>query len=172
MTRYRSSLIPGLVLILIGGWLLAENLHLPLPGMDQMWPAFPLIIGMATFIRYFTEGRRDSGQVFVGVAAALVGAFFFPFTFGRLSWGQMEEYWPVFALIGGVAFLAQWAVAPSRRGLLIPALIGLAVGLAFLPSTLGLLNPAVAKQIRQLWPLALIAGGLMLLLSGFATRDN
>src|SRR5688572_14435124 len=108
MSNRRSAFLPGLLLMLFGVWLLARNLGWEPPGLDVLWPAFPLIFGLTFILQYLFGGRQDSGLVFVGVAAALVGAFFFAFTLGRLSWSQMDRYWPVFVLIGGLAFLAQW----------------------------------------------------------------
>ncbi len=168
----RSPLIIGFVLVAIGGWLLAQNLGVRLPDISSLWPALPVIFGLSSIIQYFTTGRKDSGMIFIGVAAALVGAFFFMFTLGRLRWGQMEDYWPVFVLIGGLSFSAQWIVDPSRRGLLIPAAVGLIVGLIFLPSNLGLISPTLAKRITQLWPAALIIAGVGVLLRGMFGRKS
>lgn len=161
----RGPLIPGLLLILVGAWLLAQNLGVRLPGLDVLWPAFPLIFGLAFVAQYFFGGRRDSGLVFVGVASALLGVFFFAFTLGRLEWRSMDHWWPVFVLIGGAAFLAQWLVNPSQAGLLVPAGMALLVGLVALPLTLGLASEAVVEQAAKLWPLVLILGGLALLAS-------
>ncbi len=168
----RSPLIIGFVLVAIGGWLLAQNLGVRLPDISSLWPALPVIFGLSSILQYFTAGRKDSGLIFIGAAAALVGAFFFMFTLGRLRWGQMEDYWPVFVLIGGLSFLAQWIVDPSRRGLLIPAAVGLIVGLVFLPSNLGWISPALAKRITQLWPAALIIAGVGVLLRGMFGRKS
>ncbi len=163
----RGSFIPGLILIVIGGWFLASNLGVRLPDLSALWPAFPLIGGLAAILDHFRGGRRDSGKIFVGVAAAGVGAFFFLFTLGRLEWAQMGDYWPVFVLIGSAAFFAQWLADPARRGLLVPAAIALAVGLIFLPETRRFLNPAVTEQLIQFWPLALIVIGLLILAGNF-----
>ena len=95
----------------------------------------------------------------------LTSAFFLAITLGALAWGDLGRLWPVFVLIGGVAFLAQWLARPSERGLLLPALLGLTVGGVALVFTLGLLNPAVTEQAARLWPLGLIVLGAGLLVS-------
>jgi hypothetical protein len=69
----------------------------------------------------------------------------------------------VYVLIGGLAFLAQWLARPAERGLLVPAVLALAVGGATLALALGLVRADVASQIIRLWPLALIVLGLGLL---------
>ncbi len=161
--RQRGAFIPGLILIVIGGWFLAANLGVRLPDLSALWPIFPLVGGLAAIFDYVRGGRHDSGKIFVGVAAVGVGVFFFMFTLGRLTWSQMGDYWPVFVLIGSAAFFAQWLVDPSRRGLLVPATITLIVGLIFLPETRRFLSPAVRDQLIQFWPLALIVLGLLVL---------
>ena len=163
MSNRRGAIIPGLLLVLLGAYLLAQNLNVPLPGLDQLWPVFPLLFGLAFITQFFFGGRTDDGLIFVGMAGTLVGAFFFLFTLGRLEWSQMGTYWPVFVVIGGVAFLAQWLVRPAQRGLLVPAFLALIVGLVALVLNLRLVNRELAEQISKLWPVLLILGGLAVL---------
>lgn len=165
MPNRRRALLPGLLLMLLGAWLLARNLGWPVPGLDQLWPAIILLFGLGFVGQYLAGGRRDEGLVFSGVAATLTGAFFLTITLGYLAWGDLGRLWPVFVLIGGAAFLAQWLAKPAERGLLVPALMALAVGGVALVFTLGLLNPALAEQAARLWPLGLIVLGLGLLIS-------
>lgn len=167
MSNQRNAFVPGLLLMLFGVWLLARNLGWEPPGLDVLWPAFPLIFGVAFLFQYLLGGRKDSGLVFVGVAATLVGAFFFAFTLGRLSWSQMDHYWPVFVLIGGLAFFAQWLTNPGQRGLLIPATFALVVGLVALFFTLRFASPELVRQASKLWPLVLILLGFLILLGQF-----
>ncbi|MCC6190724.1 MAG: hypothetical protein IT318_16975 [Anaerolineales bacterium] len=164
-TRRGGALVPGLLLIALGVWFLADSLGLRLPGLGDLWPLFPLGFGLAFLVQYFAGGRQDDGLIFTGVTGALIGAFFLTITLGPLGWGDLGRLWPVFPLIGGAAFLAQWLVKPRDRGLLAPAALGLAVGLVGLLFTLQLLGPAVAEQAARLWPVVLILLGLGLLLS-------
>ena len=167
MNNRRWAIVPGLMLVLLGAWLLAQNLRVDVPGIDQLWPAIPLVFGIGFLAQYFVGGRHEEGLVFIGVAASLVGGFFLAITLGPLGWEDMGRYWPVFVLIGGVAFLAQWLAQPRERGLLVPAALALIVGLTALSFTLGLANPALADRLSQLWPLLLILAGLALLASYF-----
>jgi hypothetical protein len=153
--------VPGLVLIALGVWFLADSLGLRLPGLGDLWPLFPLVSGLVFLAQFFLGGRRDEGLVFTGITAALTGAFFLSITLGPLDWGDLGRLWPVFALIGGLAFLVQWLVKPADRGLLVPAALGLLVGLIALLFTFNLLGEDVAR----LWPLLLILLGLGLLIS-------
>ncbi len=165
MRNRRSALIPGLVLIALGAWFLAGTLGVRLPSLGDLWPIFPLGFGLASLGNYFIEGRRQHGLIFTGVSSTLVGALFFAITLGPLTWGDLGRLWPVFILIGGLAFVAQWLAQPSERGLLLPGLAALVVGGVLLLFTLNLLGGAVGQLATQLWPVLLILLGIGLLVS-------
>lgn len=165
MSDRRSAILPGLLLMLLGAWLLARNLNWPVPGLGQLWPGFLVLFGLGALARYMSGGRREEGLVFMGVASTLLGAFFLTVTLGRLAWTDLGRYWPVFVLIVGAAFLAQWLARPADRALLVPAFLALLVGGVAISFTLGLLDPAVTAQAGRLWPLGLIVLGVLLLLS-------
>src|SRR5438128_1361053 len=112
MRNRRGAFLPGLVLVLLGGWLMATTLGVRLPGLGQLWPVLPLFFGLAALVQYLAEGRRSEGLVFTGVSAALLGGFFLAITLGPLEWSDLGRLWPVFVLIGGAAFLAQWLARP------------------------------------------------------------
>ena len=161
--RNRGAIVPGLVLIALGGWFLADALGVRLPGLGDLWPIFPLGFGIAMLAQYFVNGRRDEGLIFTGVTGVLVGAFFLAITLGPLGWGDLGRLWPIFPLIGGLAFLAQWLARPSERGLLVPALLGLAVGGIALLFTLDLLGEGAGRLLANFWPVVLILLGVALL---------
>ncbi len=170
----RGALLTGVLMILIGGWLLAQNFGAALPGLEQLWPAFPLLGGLAFLVQYFANGRRDDGLVFVGVAAALVGGFFFAFTLGPLRFdeGDMRRWWPVFVLIGAAASLAQWLAQPREWGRLAFASLAALVGTVALAATLGYLDRGQLAQLARWWPVLLIVAGLMALASALAGRGR
>jgi hypothetical protein len=170
MSHRRPAIIPGFFLILVGAWLLAQNLGVPLPGWDKAWPAALVAVGLACLFQFWLGGRQESGLVFTGVAATLLGAFFLAFTLGYFRWGDMGRYWPAVVLIGSAAFFGQWLVRPGERGLLVPAFLALAVGGVALPITLRVVNPALAELVIKFWPIALILAGLALLVSIFPSR--
>jgi len=172
MSNRRPAIIPALFLILLGAWLLAQNLGVPLPGWDSAWPGLLVFFGLAFLLQFFLGDRRDSGLIFVGVAATLVGAFFFAFTLGYYHWTDMSRYWPVFVLIGSAAFFGQWLAQPRDRGLLVPAFLALVVGGVALPITLQAVNPALAELIIRFWPVVLVLLGLGLLVSVFQRRNR
>jgi hypothetical protein len=122
---------------------------------------------------YVFGQRRDPGHVFVGTAATLVGLVFFFVTMGPLEYGDLSIWWPVFVLIGGVAFLALWVATGLRDwGALFMALVASVVGGAGLAVTLRLLGPETRQLLPRLWPVLLILVGLMALLRGLLGKRS
>ena len=169
----RGAVIPALVLILLGIYLLLADLNVGIPRWDVVWPIFPFAGGLA-FLGSFVFGqRRDPGQVFVGTAATLVGLVFFFVTLGPLSYRDLTTWWPVFVLVGSAAFLAQWVAAGFRDwGALFLALVALVVGGAGLAVTLQLLGPQTVELLPRLWPALLILLGLMVFLRALIGRRS
>ena len=163
MSNRRATVIPGLLLMAAGAWLLAGTLGVRLPGLITLWPAVLIAFGLTFLIQFFATGRRSEGLVFTGVAGTLLGVFFLAFTLGPLAWSALGRWWPMFVVIAGLAFLAQWLARTAERGLLITALMALAVGLTALALTLGLIRTDISEQVARWWPLVLILLGLALL---------
>ena len=156
-----GNLIGGLAIIGVGVWFLLRNLGVALPGIGGLWPIFPTLGGLAFMAMYATGRERDAGILIPGIGGFLIGLFFFLFTFGIVEWSAMGRLWPVFPLIGGIAFIATWLASNGREtGLLIPGGMGLAVGLV------GLFFTTVGwslKWLGQYWPVILILVGIGLL---------
>jgi hypothetical protein len=92
---------------------------------------------------------------------------------GPLAYRDLESWWPVFVLIGGVAFLAQWAAGGFRNwDSLFLGLIGLVVGSGASAITFQLLGPGTREVLPRLWPIVLILAGLMALLRGLVDRRS
>jgi drug/metabolite transporter (DMT)-like permease len=131
----------------------------------------PLAGGLTLLGGYIFGERRDPGHVFLGTAATLVGLVFFFVTLGPLEYGDLSTWWPVFVLIGSVAFLALWIANRFRDwGALFMALVALVVGGAGLAVTLQLLGPQTSELLPRLWPILLILLGLMTLLRALFGR--
>jgi hypothetical protein len=151
----------GAGLIGFGLWMALREMGAPVPGLEQGWPAFPVWAGLAFWLG-FVLNRRAFGLVLPGTIAILLGIFFFPFSFGVLDWSAMEQYWPVFPMIVGLAFVAMWAAARFRYwGVLIPAGILIGAGLIALPITA---TPFGSLVEIVGWPVAILAAGASLTL--------
>lgn len=169
----RGGIALALLLIALGAYLLLERLRISIPGWDATWPAFPLAGGLTFLGIYLFGKRRAPGHVFLGTALTLAGVAFFFFTLGPLEYNDLDVWWPLFVLIGGVAFIAQWAAAGLRDwGVLLLGLVALVVGSAGLATTLQLLGPETRELLPNLWPAILILLGLMLLLRALFSRRS
>lgn len=171
----RSAILLGLLLIAIGGWFLLRNLGVPLPGVGQMWPVFVLVPGLLFLAGYVFGESHDPGLAFVGTAAVLLGGFFLMTTLGigGLSPSDMGRLWPIYPLIGGMAFVVLWLASGMRDwGALIPGGIGLVVGLVGLGAVVMGGQVRVFNLLVNFWPVILIVVGLGLLVGYFLNRPS
>ena len=168
--RRRGSIAWALLLIAAGGWFLLRNLGFDLPRADQMWPVFVLVPGLAALAGYVLGEDHEPGLAFVGTAATLLGVFFFMTTLGigGLEVSDMGRLWPVYPLIGGVAFFVQWVASSFRDwGALIPAGIAILVGLFGLVAVVVGRTALFANLLLNGWPVILILIGLSLVVGYF-----
>ena len=107
MRNRRGTLIPGLLLVALGAWLLASTLGVRLPSFETLWPVALIVFGLAFLVQFFAGGRQSEGLVFTGIATLLLGGFFLAITLGGLPWSAAGRLWPVYQLIGGAAFQTQ-----------------------------------------------------------------
>jgi hypothetical protein len=128
-------------------------------GWDKVWPIFPMLGGLAFFASYVLSGLRDAGLAFVGTAAVLIGLFFFGFTLGFWEWEHMRQLWPVFPLIGGIAFAVLFLAEGRTRdvGVLGVGCAAIIVGAVGLAISFGL----VGGEIVKYWPLLIILIGVI-----------
>jgi hypothetical protein len=171
MKQNRGSILAGIFLILLGLWLLAGRLGVNLPDLRELWPVLVILGGVWSLIDFATARKPD--QLFWAVASILVGIFFLCITvFHYFAWEEMRRLWPVFILIFSAASVAEWLAAPSQRNSLYMAGLSLLIGLFFLALNLNLLNTSLSDQIVQLWPLALIVLGLVVMVRAIGRNRN
>ena len=162
MTERRGgSVLGGLVLIGIGIWFLLDNVGFDLPSVIELWPLVPILGGLALIFTYFMGPEKDEGVLIPGCGGLMVGAFFLAITLGPLDWGDLHDWWPIFPVIGGIAFISMFALGKERNaGLLVPGCGGLMVGLFFFLFTLGTFN---WNDMGRMWPGFPLIGGLTFL---------
>jgi hypothetical protein len=171
--RRKGTFALAVVLIVVGALLLLSELGVAIPGWDILWPVFPMAGGLALLGSYFFGEKRNAGRVFFGTAATLVGMVFFFITLGPLEYEDLSTWWPVFVLIGGIAFLAQWAAARFRDwSALFLGVVALVVGGAGLAIKLNLFGEETAQLLPNLWPVLVVLAGIMLLLRGLLSRRS
>ena len=162
----RRGLFPALFLIFIGAVFLLRSFHVF--HWRDIWPILLFGVGLLLFCSAF--GKRDKGAVFPGTILILVGAFFYLWKNYYLPW-YMDELWPVFPLIVGVAFFALFFFSPKEWGVLIPATILTFVSAIFFLNNFGTLPWSAWAFIGRTWPIVLIVIGVLILLSHSRKRS-
>jgi hypothetical protein len=170
----RGALVPAFVLIAVGVFFLLVNLNiLPRLSITELWPGIVMFVGLMFWLGFIFGSGHDAGLAFVGTIITLIGAFFFLFTlhvnvpgYGFIQWGDQGRLWPAYPTIVGLAFIVLWIANRFRDGgVLVPAAILIAVGLAGFSFTLG--DVAPFRDIVRYWPLLLIVLGVAVLARSF-----
>lgn len=145
-----------------GGWQLARTLGVPVAGAGRLWPALLVVAGVGFLLDYALSRGQARGLVLPGLGLSLAGGLLLAATLGEPGGRQ----WPLWVLAAGAAGLAAWLAGGRggrEPGLLLTALLALAVGGTALAARLGWLPPEVAAGLARWWPLGLIGLGLWLL---------
>ncbi len=151
MAQQQRSLVPGIILIVLGIlFLLPRLFHIHL---SDLWPVFILGGGVAFYIAFIAD-RSNYGLLMPGTILTVIGLLFLYCTFE--GWYMMETLWPFFIIAPGLGFVLMYLFGKQERGLLIPAGILITIGSFFL---------LARTEYDYLWPLVLIALGLLLLLA-------
>ena len=167
----RHSIVPGIVLILAGVFLLLEKLDVLNVGWDMLFPALLVFLGILFAVRGFTDGNRR--MVFPAVFFILLGLFFGLRSAADFWWLDWADSWPLMLVIVGLAFFAQYLVQTRDTSLLVISVLLLIIGGSVFARNLGYYLPFRYRWwLRQYWPLLLILLGLFLVLSGLRSRED
>jgi len=161
--QHKNSIIPGVILILIGVLILLHKFQVFYLDWGTIYPIVLMVTGLSFFVLIKT--RNDKGAVFPGTVFFLIGLFFFLRNNNWLDLYYFDEFWPVFLIIFGLAFLAVFVLKPHDWGVLIPASILLFLGLVFFSNKMGWLSWGTQVTISRLWPVLLILIGVVIILT-------
>jgi len=164
MDKQNFSRIPvlGIVLVVIGAALLLRQLHII--RIDAATFVFfgMIAYGGTTIIRSFTMNIRQS--LFFGSLCFYSGVLL---VLGKYDVVENSPfiYIPGFLLVFGLAFLMLFVFNFRDFHLLVPAIIFIGLGVAFMMTEIGYWYVSDVKEaVKMYWPLALIVfGGLILL---------
>lgn len=154
----RRSIVPGIVLVLLGVFFLFTNYA----GieLERVWPVFVIVPGLVFLVMAFVN-RDNFGLIMPGTVLLSVGGVFLACE--AYGWFMMASLWPVFILAPGVGFFLMFLFGKREQGFLIPAVILTAVGILFFLTESG---------YAHLWPLLLILIGVILLIRPRSAGDN
>jgi len=162
MQSVQSPKALGIFLISLGALFLLLNNGLLWFGWEAVWPIFPALVGL--FLLKVFVGRRKPRQLFTGVFLLLIGVFFFCFTLGIFSWEKMSVLWPTFPLILGASLLALAGVGRHTSSALVVGLAMILFSVLAYMSTSGAIRPRISEPLSRLWPLVLVAAGVLVYL--------
>lgn len=165
-----KKILWGLFLILLGiAALLTTTGKFPIP-FSQYWPAAVILLGIFCEIDGLASLKHGDGTNLVFAFVFLsAGILFLVCTLNLTGegWGTLKTFWPVFLLGPGLGFLQYYIFSKNHPiGILIPAVILLAVGGAFLAQNYTEINAQI------LFPLLIIGAGIIVLLSSFGRKKG
>ena len=167
MRRTRASLVVGLLLVLGGGYLLAAQFFPQLKfweAVNLAWPMWIVLLGLALFVLGLLLGAPG-----MAVPATIVGGI------GCILWYQAVtgDYtswiylWTLIPGFVGIGMLVAGLLEGRLRATLGAALWLIVISLVLLVIFGGLFG---AGLVETYWPVALIAIGLLVLLSPLLRR--
>jgi hypothetical protein len=152
----------GIVLLVLGVALLLEKLDVIEFGWSRILWAAIVLVGALITIRAFVQNGR--GRVFWGTLLFLYGLFFFLRSLDLVEGGG-EVFLPATITILGFAFLMLFVSDPKDWHLLIPSVVLLAFGGAFMLTEVGYFRRwEVWDSIGTWWPVILVLVGLSMIL--------
>ena len=163
MSYTNRSLLPGIILIVIGALLLLNQTSVISVSWYELYPVLFIIIGGALIISGIYHKKH--GAVFWGTNLFLLGVFFFLRNYDIIPYLFMDELWPVFLIIFGISFLALFIVNPADWGVLVPAGFLLFFGLIFLARNLHM--ESLKDWLFDYWPMILIVVGAYIIWDSF-----
>jgi len=170
MVEKKGSLVPGILLIVIGLWFFARRFLYFTPHWIRIYPVLFILFGIFLFFETFR--RQHSGALFWGVVFLFLGGFFSLRNFGIIPYFYADEYWPIFLLAVGVGFVGLFAFRPRDWGVLIPAFLFLFFGVGFSLHTFPGYFWGWERFLENYWPIILILVGLGVFVSGLQGRKK
>lgn len=114
----------GTIVTLTGLFFFLFTLNLDLFGlgrvdwgdMGKLWPAFPLIVGLAFIVLWVVGRFRDWGTLVPAGILLLVGIGGFAFTLGNVPlFRNILQWWPLLLILFGLVILIQAVLRPRSK---------------------------------------------------------
>ena len=164
LQKQKSSIIPGVLLVIIGLWLFIRQFSFFQFYWDKLYPVFLVLLGLLLIAEFWWH--KQSGIVFWGVIAFVVGIFYILRNFELIPYFYADEYWPIFLIAMGIGFVALFLINLKDWGILIPACLFLFFGIGFLFHTLDYSYWGWIEFLNHYWPVVFILIGIVLICNG------
>jgi len=172
MNKSYSSLLVGLIFILVGVGLLMDRMVLFSFGWREIYPIIFILIAAISFINALA-GQRNSA--FWGGLFGVLGAFFFCRNYDLIPFYWFDEFWPIFLIALGFGFIVLFIFNPKDWGVLIPGFILTGMGLIFVFESMRLIDDVfetVFDIVWTYWPLVFVLLGVGLILGSLKHKDS
>ena len=162
MPSQRRLPVFGILLLVVGIALLLEKLDVIEFGWSKVLWAAVAVLGAAIVIRSFVQNGR--GGIFWGTLLFLYGLFFLLRSLDLIE-SHVTVFMPASFTILGFGFLMLFVSDPKDWHLLIPSVILLGFGGAFMLAEAGYIHRwEMWDTFRTWWPLVLVLVGFSLIL--------
>ena len=114
----------GTIVTLVGLFFFLFTLNINLLGLGRvdwsdmglLWPAFPLIVGIAFIVLWIAGRFRDWGVLVPAGVLVLVGFGGFAFTLGKVPiFRDVLQWWPLLLILFGIVILIQAVLRPRSK---------------------------------------------------------
>ena len=163
MDKQQIKKIPifGIILVVVGAGLLLRQMDiLRVDGKSMLLFGF-VSYGAATIIRSFLTNIRQS--LFLGSVSFFIGILLVLGNYELIE-PTAYVYVPGVLISFGLSFMMLFIFNYKDVHLLLPAVIFIGLGAAFMMTEIGFLYPSDVKEaISRYWPVALILFGILML---------
>ena len=171
MAKSQRSLIPGIILIVIGAFFLLDRLDIFYFRWYSFYPIVLLGVGALFFVSIFV--KKEKGAAFPGTILLVLGLFFFLRNYGYFSidyyFYDIEEYWPIFLIACGLGFIVLYFFKPADWGVLVPGGVLTFLGLIFVLRNFRIIG---WRDFGDFWPVILIAVGLSIVINSLRKKPD
>ena len=164
MADSKRSIVPGVLLIMIGLWFLTREYFYDTSYWEKSYPI--ILILFAAFLIWDAIRRNHSSALFWGVVLISLGTFFLARNYNLIPYFYSDEYWPIFLLAMGFGFVSLFVFQPRDWGVLIPAAIFLFFGFGFSFENFRGYFWDYEHFVENYWPIIIIFIGIGVILSG------
>ena len=164
MAKSKNSVIPGVILILVGSWFLSRRFFEMEPFWEKSYPILMILISCLLIWRFIQ--KHHSGTLFWSIVLMVLGAFFLLRNYDVITYFYVDEYWPIFLIALGLGFVSLFIYQPHDWGGLIPGSICLFFGLVFSFHNFQGFFWGYDNVIANYWPAILIFIGSGIIISG------
>jgi hypothetical protein len=115
MVKKKKQVLAGIIIILIGIFVLWVNLKLFEGSFGKLWPALLLLIGVFLYILYFSS-RKKKNRLAVSFLATFISISAIPlFVLTFTSFSHFPYVWPGFILAVGIGLFTVYLYGQRRK---------------------------------------------------------